>query len=128
VVTFESNWRRAKEVLENTLAAHAGEIAPEVQKRMDEAAHDMHIQFSKLTPVVWTSVGDSGIRLTMRYLCKARERRSSASEIWEATLDAIDAANDVDVAYPTTRFFDNKAEGKVDPARNADRTGGVPPG
>ncbi len=115
IVTFESNWRRAKEILQKTLDDHAGELGPEVQRRIDEAAHDMHIQFSKLTPVVWTSVVDSGIRLTMRYLCKARERRSSASEIWEAALDAVAAAEDVDVAYPTTRWFDNRAEGKITP-------------
>jgi small-conductance mechanosensitive channel len=128
VVTFESNWRRAKQILETTLAAHAGELAPEVQKRIDDAAHDLHLQFSKLTPVVWTSMVDSGIRLTMRYLCKARERRSSASAIWEATLDAIAAAEDVDVAYPTTRYFDHRAEGKLAHARNAELTGGVPRG
>jgi small-conductance mechanosensitive channel len=113
VVTFESNWKRAKKILQDTVDAHAGELGPEVQKRIDDAGHDMHIQFSKLTPVVWTSVVDSGIKLTMRYLCKPRERRSSASEIWEFALDAIAEAKDIDIAYPTTRFFDNAAEGKV---------------
>jgi small-conductance mechanosensitive channel len=112
IVTFESNWRRAKTLLEETLAAHAGEIGPDAQRRIDEAAHDMHIQFSKLTPVVWTSLTDSGIKLTMRYLCKPRERRSSGSEIWEAALDAFSAAEDIDIAYPTTRFYDNVSEGK----------------
>jgi len=114
LVTYESNWRSAKAILQRTLEEKVGELAPDVQKRIDEAAHDMHIQFSKLTPVVWTSVADSGIRLTMRYLCKPRERRSSASAIWEATLDALAAAPDVELAYPTTRFFDNVVEGKPD--------------
>lgn len=119
IVTFESNWKRAKEILQKTLDGHAGELGPAVQQRIDDAAHDMHIQFSKLTPVVWTSVVDSGIKLTMRYLCKPRERRSSASEIWEFALDAIAEAEDVDIAYPTTRFFDNAGEGKI---RSAERT------
>jgi hypothetical protein len=61
----------------------------------------------------WTTVIDSGIRRTMRYLCKPRERRSTATAIWEATLDALGAAPDVDLAYPTTRFFANAAEGKI---------------
>ncbi|HEY8076409.1 MAG TPA: mechanosensitive ion channel domain-containing protein [Labilithrix sp.] len=113
IVTFESNWRRAKEILQKTLDDHADEIGPDIERRIDERAHDMHIQLAKITPVVWTSLVDSGIRLTMRYLCKARERRSSASEIWEASLDALAAAEDVDVAYPTTRYFDNRSEGKV---------------
>lgn len=119
IVTFESNWRRAKKILEETLNDEVGELAADAQRRIREGAHDMHIQFTKITPVVWTSVVDSGIRLTMRYLCKPRERRSSASTIWEASLDAFAAAPDVDLAYPTTRFFDNVAEGK--PGARAER-------
>jgi small-conductance mechanosensitive channel len=114
LVTFESNWRRAKEILQTTLDEKVGELGPDVQRRIDEAAHDMHIQFSKLTPVVWTNVTDSGIKLTMRYLCRARDRRVTSTAIWEATLDAFHAAIDVDFAYPTVRYFENPIEGKRD--------------
>jgi hypothetical protein len=72
----------------------------------------LHIRLPKVTPVVWTSVADSGIRLTMRYLCKPRARRSSGTEIWEKVLDAFAAMPHVDFAYPTSRRFDNAREGK----------------
>ncbi len=49
---------------------------------------------------------DSGVRLTMRYLCEPRARRSTASTIWEALLDALGKEPDVHLAYPTTRFVD----------------------
>jgi hypothetical protein len=58
-------------------------------------------------------VADSGIKLTMRYLCRPRDRRSSSSEIWESVLESIASMPDVDLAYPTTRYFDNVGEGKV---------------
>ncbi len=111
-VTFESDWRRAKDVLTRTVTDHAEKLSTDAEKQIAEAAEHYHIKFSKLTPVVWTSVVDSGIRLTMRYLCKPRERRSSASEIWESVLDALNDLPDVDLAYPTTRFFDQAREGK----------------
>ena len=114
-VTFESNWRRAKEVLARTVTDHAEKLTADAERRIEAAAEHYHIKFSKLTPVVWTSVADSGIRLTMRYLCRPRERRSSASEIWESVLDSVEGMPDVDLAYPTTRYFDNAAEGKVRP-------------
>jgi hypothetical protein len=57
-------------------------------------------------------VVDSGVRLTVRYLCKPRERRSSASEFWEAILESFAGMPGVDLAYPTTRFYDNRTEGK----------------
>jgi small-conductance mechanosensitive channel len=112
VLTFESNWRRAKEVLLSTLEAHAEKIGPEVAARLADAADHFHIKVSKVTPVVWTSTTDSGIKLTLRYLCKPRERRSSASEIWESILDAVEGMGDVDLAYPTTRWYDDGREGK----------------
>jgi small-conductance mechanosensitive channel len=112
IVTFESNWRRAKDVLLETLEGHAEKIGPDVQARLEESAEHYHIKMSKLTPVVWTSAVDSGIKLTLRYLCKPRERRSSASEIWEFILDALAGLEDVELAYPTTRFYDQAKEGK----------------
>ncbi|MDF2695690.1 MAG: hypothetical protein K0S65_4073 [Labilithrix sp.] len=113
-VTFESDWRKAKATLEEILSRQSKTIDAEVRKRIDEAAHTLHIKFPKLTPVVWTTVVDSGVRLTMRYLCKPRARRSSATEIWEQVLDAFAELPSVDFAYPTTRRFDNITEGKSD--------------
>jgi small-conductance mechanosensitive channel len=109
-VTFESNWRPAKEALLRVLNEHAARRAPDVQKRLEAAAESFHLRFTKLTPVVWTAVVDHGVRLTLRYLCEPRERRSSSSELWESILDVIDAMPDVDLAYPTTRFYDAAAK------------------
>lgn len=111
-VTFESNWRRAKEVLLRIVTERAEHLSSDATEQIAEAAGRYHIKFSKLTPVVWTAVVDSGVKLTMRYLCKPRERRSSQHEIWESVLDQFAQMADVDLAYPTTRRFDNAREGK----------------
>lgn len=112
LLTFESNWRRAKEILTRTVNDHAEKLSKDAREHIESAADAYHIKFSKLTPVVWTSMADSGVRLTIRYLCKPRERRSSASEIWESVLEALGEIDDVDLAYPTVRYFDQPAEGK----------------
>jgi small-conductance mechanosensitive channel len=117
VVTFDSNWRRAKDVLLTTVNEHSEQLSPDAAKRIAAAADNYHIKFSKLTPVVWTSVVDDGVKLTVRYLCKPRERRSSSSEIWESVLGAFDALDDVDLAYNTVRQYDHAREGKVPSAR-----------
>ncbi len=112
VLTMESDWKAAKEALYRIVNEHTEHITPDVAQRIRQTADDLHIKFGKTTPVVWTSVGESGVRLTLRYLCKPRERRSSASEIWESVLEAFAAMPQVDLAYPTTRLFDNLREGK----------------
>jgi small-conductance mechanosensitive channel len=111
-VTFESDWRTAKKMLEEILEAQAEKLDVHVRKRIDDVSHLLHIRFPKVTPAVWTTVVDSGVRLTMRYLCEPRARRSSESQIWEQLLDAMAATPNVDFAYPTTRRFDNMNEGK----------------
>ncbi len=112
VVTAESNWRRAKDGLLKAVTGHAEVIAPDAAARMLQAAESFHIKLGALTPVVWTSVVDSGVRLTARYLCAPRQRRSSASVIWESILEMLAGMDDVDLAYPTTRMFDHAREGK----------------
>jgi small-conductance mechanosensitive channel len=112
-VTFESNWRHAKEAFSKIITLYAEAHSEEAKKQIHAASDSYHLRFTKLTPVVWTSVVDSGIRLTMRYLCAPRERRTSSSELWEAVLDAVEAMRDVELAYPTTRFYDQTSEGRV---------------
>jgi small-conductance mechanosensitive channel len=112
LVTMESDWKAAKEALHRIVNEHTEKLTPDVTQRIRLAADRLHIKFGKLTPVVWTSVADSGVRLTIRYLCKPRERRSSASEIWESILEAFAKMPAVDFAYPTTRYFDHALEGK----------------
>lgn len=113
-VTFESDWRRAKQALEAILERRSGDHDGEVRTRIHEAAHTVHIRLPTVTPIVWTTVVEYGVRLTMRYLCKPRARRSTESEIWEDVLDAFAAMTNVAFAYPTSRRFDNVSEGKPD--------------
>lgn len=112
LITFESNWERAKEILKdiaNRRAEHLSEIA---EKRVREASKKFMIYFQKLTPIVYTSVRDSGVLLTIRYLCEPRSRRGTEEAIWEEILAEFARYDDIDFAYPTQRFYDNRTEGK----------------
>ncbi len=109
VVTFESDWRKAKRVLERVVVEHSESVD---EAEFHEASKAMHIQFTHLTPVVWTDTSADGVRLTMRYLCRPRSRRVSTSKMWEAILDEFERMEDVDFAYPTTRRLDHPREGK----------------
>jgi len=112
LLTFESDWRRAKGLLQGILDRRGGETVKDAERAMRTASRKLLIHFRKLTPKVYTSVGDSGILLTLRFICRARERRGTAEEIWEAILDALTEAPDIDFAYPTTRMYHNPLEGK----------------
>ncbi len=112
LVTFESDWRKGKEVLQTLLDQHVGDSAKEAERAMRTATKKFLIHFQKLTPKVYTSVEDSGVLLTLRFICRARERRGRAEELWEAILDAFTDHHELDFAYPTTRMYHNMVEGK----------------
>jgi len=112
LVTFESNWREAKRILQEIAATHCEHFTPEAERQIRRAAQRYMIVAGKLTPIVYTAVRDCGVLLTMRFLTRARERRGTDEGIWEAILDAFAQRSDIDFAYPTTRFYDNRSEGK----------------
>jgi len=105
LITFESDWKKAKQLLENIAHDNAERLSEGAQKQIRRAAEKYLIFYGALTPIVYTKVKDSGVMLTLRYLVNPRQRRSSEQQIWEAVLDAFAEAENIELAYPTTRFY-----------------------
>jgi small-conductance mechanosensitive channel len=55
---------------------------------------------------------DFGIKITLRFLVEPRRRRGIEEAIWEEILREFAAQPSIDFAYPTTRFYDHRTEGK----------------
>jgi small-conductance mechanosensitive channel len=105
LITFESDWNKAKKVLQEIAAKHAAHLSKGAQKQLLQASRKFMIFYTKLTPIVYTSVKESGIELTIRYLCLPQKRRSSQQAIWEDILNAFKQNNDMNFAYHTQRFY-----------------------
>jgi len=112
LVTFESDWEKAKRILSEIATAHTEHLSGPAQENVRKASRQFMIFYEKLTPIVYTSVPDCGVLLTLRFLCEPRRRRGTVESVWEAILRAFADCPDIDFAYPTTRFFDNRTEGK----------------
>jgi hypothetical protein len=112
LITFESDWRRAKQILQRIGGERCAHLTDTAADAIRKAAQSQMILYSKFDPRVWTSVADSGVLLTLRYLCDPRQRRNSAESIWEDLLDAFAGAGNIEFAYPTERRYTNSAEGK----------------
>jgi len=104
LVTFESNWEKAKNIITDIINRHSLHLSDEASKMVDQAKKRYMIHYNNLTPIVYTDVKDSGVQLTMRYLCLPRQRRNSVNDIWEEILRAFDAEEDIHLAYPTRRI------------------------
>lgn len=112
LVTFESNWRKAKQILTRIAARHAEHLTADAERRLLEASRKFLIAYTKLTPIVYTKVVDDGVRLTMRYLVEPRRRRGTEQAIWEDVLDEFQREPDIDLAYITRRGYNRQTEGK----------------
>ena len=112
LVTFESDWKKAKDILREIVEEHARAVVSEAEQQMLKASRQFMIFYSTLTPTVYTDVKDSGVMLTLRYLTNPRRRRGTAEAIWEDILTRFAQHEDIDFAYPTTRFYYNATEGK----------------
>lgn len=112
VVTFESDWEKAKRILTEIVEKHGSALTESAEQQVRRTARRYMIYYSKLTPIVWTSVLDIGVNLTMRLIVDPRTRRSIEEKVWEDVLRAFAKESDIDFAYPTQRFYDNRREGK----------------
>jgi len=112
LITFESNWQKAKKILQKIADKDAEQLSKAAEKRVKEASKKFMILYSRLTPIVYTSLQNSGILLTIRYLCEPQRRRDSEQVIWEDVLKEFSEHVDIDFAYPTQRFYNNQLERK----------------
>jgi small-conductance mechanosensitive channel len=112
LITFESDWKRAKEILLEIVSKRPEALSERAEQALREASKKFFIRYPTLTPTVYTAVKESGVLLTLRYLCPPRRRRGTEQSIWEAILEAFSQEPGIDFAYPTTRFY--RAEERED--------------
>lgn len=111
LVTFESNWEKAKVILQDIVNRYAVKPGADVERQFRHATQRYMIDYeTMLAPAVYTHVEDSGVLLTLRYLCDYRSRRTSEHDIWEDILKAFAQEPDIEFAYPTQRFYNDWVE------------------
>jgi len=118
VVTFESDWQAARDLILQQAEVEAEKIQTEVKPQIEIMQRQYAIRYEQLTPIVYTSVADNGVRLTLRYLSPVRARRTFTDRISRNALTALLEHPRIDLAYPTTRLFRNTDEGKPDLRRD----------
>ena len=106
LITFESDWKKAKGILEDIVDEDTFVVAEEVERQVRRAASHYLIYSGKVTPIVYTTVRDSGVLLTVRYMTKPKTRRGTEQQLWEQILERFAEHDDVQLAYPTIRYHD----------------------
>ena len=104
-VTFESNWKKAQEIMLRHAQKIAEGVTREADRRIKRMANDYLIYYSKLTPIVYVKIIDNGVELSLRYLTEVKKRRQCQDSINREILNDFDKENDIAFAYPTYRII-----------------------
>ncbi|XMB86792.1 mechanosensitive ion channel family protein [Mycoplasmatota bacterium WC44] len=104
VITFKSNWKKAKAILLEICEKHSLHLSDDATQKLLEAKKNYRIHYNHLKPIVYTDVKDNGVQLTMRYLCEPRNRRSTINDIWEDVLTDFENESEIELAYPTIKI------------------------
>ena len=113
VLTFESDWKSAKVILEKISKKHTASIGKIAAKKFKDISKLFMVYKPDFNPQVYTKVEASGVMLTIRYLCNPRKRRVTSQDIWEDILNEFSKFDSIDFAYPTTRFYTENTDKKV---------------
>jgi small-conductance mechanosensitive channel len=112
-VTFESDWERAKEIVQAVIDEHAPDPKEAgVVADLEKVSMHYFIRYRHLTPTVYVRALDLGVELTGRLLVPARQRRDHNSAVWTGIPRAFADEPNVEIAYPTIRAYRADQEGK----------------
>lgn len=110
VITFESDWRKAKKILNQIIRNRADHDVTVLNEKIKRASRKYMIYYKNLTPIIYMDVVDHGVRLTIRYLCKPKSRRTTVDRIWTDIIEKFEVENDIELAYPTQRIVMNTGQ------------------
>ncbi|MFC1667098.1 mechanosensitive ion channel domain-containing protein [Candidatus Omnitrophota bacterium] len=104
LVTFESDWKKAKEIMLNHGEKEAKGMEDAFQKAIQHMTRHYMIHYEKMTPIVYVDIKDSGVGLTLRYLTEAKNRRFTQDRLSQEILNDFEREETISFAYPTYRI------------------------
>ena len=105
LVTFESDWKRAREIMQEVAKELYDEIVPDLKAAFAKLEREFAFRLGSTAPIVYTEIADSGVLLTLRNLTPVRRRRSMTDRISGAILDRFAEEPSIEFAYPTYRIY-----------------------
>jgi small-conductance mechanosensitive channel len=115
VVTFESDWRKARQIMLDHVTEGGRKVQQLAESGLIELAKKYAIKYSTLTPTVYVTIADNGVKLTLRYLTDARGRRTTQDELSRGILQDFEEHEDIKFAYPTYRIVTEQKRGAGPP-------------
>jgi small-conductance mechanosensitive channel len=104
VVTFESDWQSARDIFLEVAETEAPNCEDDARRQLRRMAGEYLVQMNVLSPFVYVSLADHGVKLTLRHLTAARGRRTIRHDLAMEVLRRFREHPHINLAYPTYRI------------------------
>jgi small-conductance mechanosensitive channel len=111
-VTYDSDWRRLEQILNQIGQEIYDEVAPQLEEGFRRLERRYAFKYGKLTPIVYVSLGDSGAELTLRFLVHIRRRRWAVDLVSRRVLATLAEEPNLRIAHTAYRIYREGAEGE----------------
>lgn len=115
IITFESDWETAEKIILQIAQDDFEERKEFIVERLRTVRKRYFLRYNFISPKVYVKIGDSGIMLSLRYMVRARQRRTMDDMISREILKQFIKEKSIELAYPTTRIF-RKDENATQPS------------
>ena len=108
-LTFNSDWKKAKDLFLNALFSCTESFSKEEVESFEKKNHDFYFSVEEPRPAVFSSLDDKGVVLILRYVTDPRKRRKVHDALIERVLTIIEEEEDLHFAFPSQNFIVSQA-------------------
>ena len=100
-VTYESDWRRAAEIVLSHGQEYSEEFQANAEATLEQVRRRFPIQTTSVAPSLYVVMTDNWIELTMRYVVEVRKRRGVMAELHRELLEHFEREPSISIASAT---------------------------
>ena len=104
-LTFESNWKKGKDLFLEALFSCTDSFSKEEIDIFEKKNQEFYFSVEDPRPAVFASLDDKGVVLILRYVTDPRRRRKVHDALIERVLTIIDSEEDLHFAFPSQNFI-----------------------
>ena len=97
-LTYGSDWKKAVDVIEEIVKNDAAAATKQAKAEIEHLGEKYYLQKKVVEPSVFVGIGDNGIRLSVRYVTDARDRRDTRDRITRKILDSLKQIPEIKMA------------------------------
>jgi small-conductance mechanosensitive channel len=100
-ITYESDWRRAAEIMLEQGETYTAELQADAEARLIKMIDRYPLKQTKVEPTLYLAMSEKGIEVTLRFLVDAQERRTVKGRLHRELLQYFQAEEKIAVASTT---------------------------